>query len=150
ETELGWNLEAYARRVEAFGARAIAIDGHDFNAIDDALAVAAEGSRPTVILAKTLKGRGFSEVENKPDWHGKPLPPDMAQRAIAELGGVRDLVVAGPRPPAPVVREVAPSKASGAPPRYEVGAKIATRKAYGDALVALGARDDLVVALDGE
>jgi transketolase len=150
ETELGWNLEAYAKRVEAFGAHAIAIDGHDFAAIDDALATAAASSRPTVILAKTIKGRGFSEVENKLDWHGKPLPADMAQRAIAELGGVRDLVVAGPRPPAPEVREVARGSASGTPPRYEVGVKVATRKAYGDALVALGARDDLVIALDGE
>ena len=56
------------------------------------------GDGPTVILAKTIKGRGFSEVENKEGWHGKPLPPDMAARAIEELGGERRLVVRGPLP----------------------------------------------------
>ena len=66
ETELGWNLGAYARRAEAFGARTLVIDGHDLTAIDAALTSAEEptGGQPTVILAKTIKGRGFSEVEN--------------------------------------------------------------------------------------
>ncbi len=100
ETDLGWNLEAYARRMEAFGARVLTVDGHDLAAIDEAMTAAQDtaGSKPTVILAKTIKGRGFSEVENKDGWHGKPLPPDMASRAIAELGGVRSLVLRGPKP----------------------------------------------------
>ena len=101
ETELGWNMDAYARRVEAFGARPLVIDGHDLTAIDDALATAeadASGDRPTVILAKTRKGRGFSEVEDKPNWHGKPFPRDMAERAVKDLGGVRSLVIRGPSP----------------------------------------------------
>jgi transketolase len=51
-------------------------------------------------LAKTIKGRGFSEVENKNCWHGKALPPAMAERAIAELGGIRNRVVRGPLPEA--------------------------------------------------
>src|SRR5215467_5475457 len=101
-TELGWNLDAYARRTEAFGARTLVIDGHDLAAIDGALAKAGEaaGDQPTVILAKTIKGRGFSEVEDKEGWHGRPFPPDMADRAIIELGGVRNLMVRGPRPEA--------------------------------------------------
>src|ERR1700758_2936212 len=76
-TELGWDLGAYARRTEAFGARVLVIDGHDLAAIDGALAEAGEavGDRPTVILAKTIKGRGFSEVEDKEGWHGRPFPP---------------------------------------------------------------------------
>ena len=100
ETDLGWNMDAYARRAEAFGARVMVIDGHDLVAIDRALATAGDlsGDQPTVIFAKTIKGRGFSEVENKDDWHGKPFPPDMAERAIDELGGVRNLVLRGPRP----------------------------------------------------
>jgi transketolase len=164
ETELGWNLEEYARRMEAFGARVLTVDGHDLAAIDEAMAAAEDtaGSQPTVILAKTIKGRGFSEVENKDGWHGKPLPADMADRAIAELGGVRNLVLRGPKPapakPGPVPgkpvtvpqQRGAQAKPSGTPPEYEVGKKVATRKAYGDALVALGARDEHVVALDGE
>jgi transketolase len=154
-TELGWDLDAYAARAAAFGARVMVIDGHDLAEIDGALA-AAEGGIPggqaTVILAKTVKGRGFSEVENKEGWHGRPFPPDMAERAIAELGGVRNLVLRGPRPePVPASHQpAAPADSGAASPEYAVGDKVATRKAYGDALVALGARDPKVVALDGE
>jgi transketolase len=164
QTDVGWNLEEYQRRMEAFGARVLTIDGHDLAAIDRAMTAAqdASGSQPTVILAKTIKGKGFSEVENKDGWHGKPLPPEMAERAIAELGGVRNRVLRGPRPepavPGPVPdkpttlppQSGAGAKPSAAPPEYAVGEKVETRKAYGDALVALGARDDRIVALDGE
>ena len=75
-TELGWDLDAYARRAEAFGARVFDVDGHDIAAIDRAMTEAADasGDRPSVILARTIKGRGFSEVEDRTDWHGKPLP----------------------------------------------------------------------------
>ena len=154
ETELGWDLDAYARRADAFGARVLVVDGHDLGAIEQALSTAedTDGSRPTVILAKTIKGKGFPEVEDRDGWHGKPFPADMADRAIAELGGVRNLVIRGPRPdPAPVAPSPTdPPRSHGVPPRYAVGDKVATRKAYGDALVALGARDSRVVALDGE
>jgi transketolase len=164
ETDLGWNLEAYARRMAAFGARVLTVDGHDLAAIEKAMTAAEDssGGQPTVILAKTIKGRGFSEVEDKDDWHGKPFPPDMAARAIAELGGVRGIVVRGPRPepaepgPVPGIPTTVPrqprtdARPSAAPPQYEIGKKVATRKAYGDALVALGARDDRIVVLDGE
>jgi transketolase len=153
-TDLGWNVEAHARRAEAFGARVLVIDGHDLAAVDGALATAGEitGEQPTVIVAKTIKGRGFSEVENKEGWHGKPFPPDMAERAVAELGGVRSLMVRGPRPqPVPAGQGSAAAAKTGATmPEYAVGDKVATRKAYGDALVALGAADPRVVALDGE
>jgi transketolase len=99
-TDLGWDLDVYERRFAAFGARTLVIDGHDLAAIEGAFAQAAEtgGDRPTAILAKTIKGRGFSEVENKEGWHGKPFPPDMAARAIKELGGERHVVVRGPLP----------------------------------------------------
>jgi transketolase len=155
QTELGWNLDAYAHRAAAFGANVLEIDGHDLIAIDDALATAADGvaaEQATVILAKTVKGKGFSEVEDSPDWHGKPFPTDMADRAIADLGGVRNLVLRGPRPAhAPTKRATAgPARAEAVAPRYSVGDKVATREAYGDALVALGAHNPLVVALDGE
>ena len=163
ETDLGWDVEDYARRMEAFGARVLTVDGHDLAAIDNAMTTAAEtaGSQPTVIVAKTIKGKGFAEVENKNGWHGKPLPPDMADRAIAELGGVRNLVLRGPKPepaePGPVPDKPEslqlpspPPKPSPQPPTYQVGDKVATRKAYGDALASLGARDPRVVALDGE
>jgi len=153
-TELEWNLEAYARRAEAFGARVLTINGHDLAEIDQALAAAADasGTRPTVILARTIKGRGFTEVEDREGWHGKPLPPDMAERAIAELGGERDLLVRGPRPYAgtPPAAPAALSNVESTTPTYSVGDKVATRKAYGNALAALGGRYRNIVALDGE
>ncbi|MCY1143737.1 transketolase [Actinoplanes sp. Pm04-4] len=165
-TDLGWNIDAYAARAEAFGARVLTVDGHDLSAIDQALTAAENtGDRPTVILAKTVKGKGFSEVEDSEDWHGKPFKADMAERAIAELGGERHLTIRGPLPdvnssshrggqtpaageatqPSPTQPTEPPT-----PARYELGDKVATRKAYGDALVALGRRDQRVVALDGE
>jgi len=153
-TDLGWNVDAYARRTGAFGARVITIDGHDLSAIDTAMSEAEAGTageQPTVILARTIKGRGFSEVENKEGWHGRPFPPDMAQRAIAELGGVRNLTIRGPRPEHDAAGAAPAAPAADAQmPEYAVGDKVATRKAYGDALVALGAADPTVVALDGE
>ena len=155
-TDLGWDIEAYAARAAAFGARVIAIDGHDLADIDAAFSAAeaaTAGDQPTVILAKTIKGKGFSEVENKEGWHGRPFPPDMAERAIAELGGVRNLIVRGPLPEPAAGADAGAAAAAPAGatlPDYAVGDKVATRKAYGDALVALGASDPKVVALDGE
>ena len=157
-TELQWNVDAYRRRAEAFGARVLEINGHDLAEIDDALATAADGSgsQPAVVLARTIKGRGFSEVEDKNGWHGRPFPEDMAQRAIAELGGVRHLTVRGPRPDQAPHSPLATTPGTPTlpdpptPPKYSVGEKVATRKAYGDALAALGAENPRVVALDGE
>ena len=151
-TELSWDLETYRRRASAFGARVFVIDGHDLGEIDQAMTKAGDisGDQPTVILARTLKGRGFSEVEDREGWHGKPLPAEMAERAIIELGGQRSLLVRGPKPAA-AARASRDGKAAEEVtlPRYAVGDKVATRKAYGDALAAIGVRHD-VVAMDGE
>jgi transketolase len=150
-TELSWDIDTYRRRAEAFGARVFAIDGHDVAAIDRALERAGDtsGDQPTVILARTRKGRGFEEVEDREGWHGRPFPPDMAERAVIELGGERNLIARGPVP-----ARAAPAAARSGDggitlPAYTIGDKVATRKAYGEALAALGARPD-VVAMDGE
>src|SRR6185436_17225600 len=92
ETMVGWNLDVYVRRAEAFGWHAIAIDGHDDDAIDAAYTAARETTgKPTVIIARTKKGKGVKAVEDLPGKHGKPLEdPDAA---IEELGGYRDLTV---------------------------------------------------------
>ena len=146
-TELGWDLDAYVRRIGGFGCEPIAINGHDLGQIDEAMAKAATSDRPVVILARTRKGRGFSEVEDRENWHGKPLPPEMAERAITELGGERHVTIAGtrPRPGTPRQRP----NGDVTMPRYEIGAKVATRLACGQALAAVGALSR-VVALDGE
>ncbi|MCI4066510.1 transketolase [Micromonospora sp. R77] len=147
-TELEWDLDTYRRRVEAFGCRALVVDGHDLAAVDEALGRARQATGPTVVLARTVKGKGVPEVENKPGWHGKPLKPELADRAVAALGGVRRIRVTGPRPePAPPA--AAPAGPPPTLPRYDKGAKVPTRDAYGDALRAVGSRPD-VIALDGE
>src|SRR6185437_11984938 len=97
-TELGWDMDAYVARVGGFGCEPILIDGHDLGQIDEAMARAATSDRPAVILARTRKGRGFSEVEDRENWHGRPLPAEMAERAIVELGGERHVTVTGTRP----------------------------------------------------
>jgi transketolase len=151
ETEFGWNLDAYRRRVESFGCFPIVVDGHDVTAVDRAYGQALSSTgKPTVIIAKTVKGKGFSEIENKNGWHGRVLPPDMAERAIKELGGIRHLKLKTAKPDhdgAPkVARRVEPAVTL---PTYTKDDKVATRKAFGDALLALAAIPG-VVAMDGE
>ena len=149
ETALGWDMDAYAARVEAFGAEAVVVDGHDVEAIDAALARADEDlERPLVILARTVKGKGIPGVEDEEDWHGKPMPEERAEEAINALGGVRSLQVRGPRPPE--VERRSASRGQVELPTFDVGEEIATRKAYGPALAALADVDPRVVALDGE
>jgi transketolase len=147
ETMHGWELASYAGRAEAAGWNAIEIDGHDLQEIEDAF-VNAEGSdRPTMIVARTKKGKGAKEVEDLPGKHGKPLEDPAT--AIEELGGERDLrvEVAKPEGDATIHRFDTPG---GEVPTWEKGEEVATRKAYGVALTALGARRDDIVALDGE
>lgn len=151
QTPLGWDAPAYAERASAFGWRALEIDGHDPVAIAEAYATATHASEvPTLIIAKTVKGKGVSLVENKDGWHGKALDQAQCAAAIAELGGMRNAVIELHAPP-PVSNGAssAPAKTSRFPVE-EVGAKVATRKAYGDALAALGAARSDVVVLDGE
>jgi transketolase len=149
ETMYGWDLDLYARRARAFGWHAIEIDGHDLGAIDQACAEAlATTDRPTAILARTEKGHGVAALANKNGFHGKPLADPEA--AIAELGGMRNISVSVPKPSGPASPHRFPAGGELRLPTYQLGTKEATRKAYGDALVALGAARGDVVALDGE
>jgi transketolase len=147
ETMNAWHLERYTARAEAFGWHAIEIDGHDVEQIDAAYAeAAATNGKPTVVVARTIKGKGVAAVENKDGWHGKALAdPDAA---IEELGGLRNIVVevSKPEPGEPHRFETGALEL----PRYELGGKVATRKAYGEALAALGSGRGEIVAVDGE
>jgi transketolase len=145
ETMHGWDLSSYTKRFEAFGWRAVEIDGHDVDAIDAAYREAEETSgRPTAIVARTVKGKGYSKIENENGWHGKAIAED----AIAELGGVRNLTIDVRKPePGRSHRFETPG---GDWPAYELGTEVSTRKAYGEALAALGGERGDVVALDGE
>ena len=147
ETMVGWDLDTYVARAEAFGWNAIELDGHDLDAIDAALgrAVAITG-KPTVLVARTIKGKGVAAVENLNGFHGKPM--DDPDAAIAELGGLSDLRIEIAKPEAAARERAVASNLEL--PRYELGAEVATRKAYGDALAALGAARPDVVVVDGE
>src|SRR5437763_8755107 len=97
ETMIGWNTGVYVDRARAFGSNATEIDRHDAEQIDRAYREAAEVSgRPTVVVARTIKGKGVKAVEDKDGWHGKPL--DDPDAAIAELGGERNIHVDVARP----------------------------------------------------
>jgi transketolase len=145
-TELGWDLEAYAARVRAFGCDPIVIDGHDLAQIDDAIGRARRAERPTVIVAKTKKGAGVSFLEDKEGWHGKALDAEQAKQALAELGAgpSRTFPTLAPDPWKPQ-----PFK-TGKPALKTYTEPLATRKAYGEALAALGAARGDVVVLDAE
>jgi len=142
-----WDLDAFALPAKAFGWHVITVDGHDVAAIDEAYAEAVQiQGQPTVIIAKTLKGKGVSEVEDT-ELHGKPVKD--ADKAIEELGGLRNIQIAVPTPTSDE-KPYSFGVDSAQRPRYELGDKVATRKAYGEALAALGSCRGDVVALDGE
>lgn len=144
----GWDLDAYKRRAEAFGWKAIEVDGHDVAAIDQALgeAVATSG-QPSVVIARTEKGHGYSGTADQPAKHGKAV--DEADAAIAELGGIRSIIVEVPKPELDGTPYAFPAGDLRLP-SYEPGTKEATRKAFGDAITALGRARGDVVAIDGE
>ncbi|WP_328641881.1 transketolase [Streptomyces canus] len=147
-TRHGHDLDAYARRFQAFGWHTIEVDGHDVDAIDRAYGEAeSTKGQPTAILARTLKGKGVADVEDREGLHGKPLK--NADDAIEELGGVRDLRVQVHEPPA--ARMLHAVRAGHLElPRWDTGEEVATRDAYGQALTALGTGRGDIVALDGE
>jgi transketolase len=149
ETMHGWDLDSYADRARAFGWHAIEIDGHDVEAIDGAYAEAVhtEG-RPTVIVARTKKGKGASEVEDQLGKHGKPLSDP--EKAIEELGGDRKLRVEVPKPEGDASPHQIDLGDGVQWPRWGPDDEVATRRAYGEALAALGAERADIVALDGE
>ena len=141
-----WDTSSLAARAGACGWDVQEIDGHDLEAIDAAYARAQPADRPAVIFARTKKGSGVAAVEDKENQHGKPLADPEA--AVEELGGIRSLSVEVQSPPRR--SRSRSTRAAVERPAYEVGEKVATRAAYGDALAWLGSIDEKVVALDGE
>lgn len=143
------DTEVLAQRFRAFGWRAVEIDGHDLTQVTDALAQ-TDVDRPTAVVARTLKGKGVSLVEDEDGWHGKALSREQMDRALSELGEPRITPTVPPRrlggrQPRPVRLASRP-----AVPDYPLGEEVATRDAYGAALRDLGARRPDVVAIDGD
>lgn len=153
-TMLQHDMETYRQRWCAFGWHAIVVDGHDVAALlaafDDA---ATTKSKPTVVLARTLKGKGVSFIEDKNGWHGKPLKKgEETDKAIAELqtqflpaSGVK----AWPQAPAQFPAESA-TLLPLPPPAFDPHQQVATREAFGTALAALGERNQQIVVVDGD
>ena len=150
-TAFGHNLAVYRDRFKAFGWRVEDIDGHDIEEIAEVLGGIGLDDKPLVLIAKTYKGAGVSFLQDHDSWHGKPLSKEEAVRAVAELlpTSKTGLGVAIPAPTAlPAPNNAAP--ASYPSIHYTLGDKIATREAYGAALVRLGDADQRIVALDGD
>ena len=153
ETMLGWDLKTYKKRFEAFGWNVITVkDGHNLKEVYKAFNQISS-DKPTIILARTIKGKGVSFLENKGGWHGKPLPKDMLESALKELGNV-DLEVRGeierPNNKLQITNNKSITNNKFLISNYKLGDLIATRLAYGDALLALGEVNEKIVALDGE
>ena len=159
ETMLGWNLQTYENRVKAFGWNVITIwDGHDIEKIRQAYAniygaahdLELDPTKPTMIIGKTMKGKGISFLENKDDWHGKSLDRDMLTQAVHELGEVNKNLKAVIEKPHNVPVSTESTAALQAIPYPVYDKPAATREAYGDALIMMGQKYPNLVVLDAE
>ena len=151
-TAFGHDLDVYKKRFEAFGWRTEEIDGHDLEEILEVLAAVGLGDQPLVILAKTLKGAGVSFLQDKDGWHGKPLSKEEAaprDRRTAAHRQVRHRR-AHSRARASCRRRTTRRPPAIRRPTYKLGDMVATREAYGNALVRIGEVDPRVVAMDGD
>ncbi len=151
-TMFGHDINIYVKRFESFGWRVETLDdGHDLEEIMEVLSGVGLDERPLAIIAKTYKGAGISFLQDKDNWHGKPLNKEEAAAAIAELSpsAKSGLGVAIPAPTAlPAPNLAAP--ASYPAISYKLGDSIATREAYGVALARIGEVDPRINAMDGD
>ena len=154
-TQFEHRMDEIAARWNAFGWHTLIVDGHDVEALLHAFAAArAAKNNPTMILARTIKGKGVAAVEGKDGWHGRAFKKgEEVDKAIAELK--TQLVPGGSSPsiPPPAAKQrasAAPDYSKIAPPSYKPGEQVATREAWGTALAALGAIDHRVVSLDAD
>lgn len=153
-TSLQHNLDIYRKRLEAFGFHALVVDGHCIETLSKAFhdAKSMQG-KPTAILAQTFKGKGLTEIEDKDDWHGKPLL-DRGDTIIKHLTGLIKNNQKFSVSPLPFVDDAPEVNISdiklSSPPEYKLGEKVATRLAYGVALTKIAANNQRVIALDGD
>lgn len=171
ETMFGHNIHEYINRFSAFNFEVLPIDGHDFNAIDQALRLAHKNKsgKPFVIVAKTKKGKGISFIEDKDNWHGKPLKKEDLEKALKELGKVDDRLRFSLKTPVGLVGDsyllateltdeagsnIRSSRKSKSPPSlnfsYKLGEEVATREVYGKVLAEMGSVNPLIYSLDGD
>jgi transketolase len=154
-TMLEHDLRAYHDRFQAFGWRAILVDGHEMGEVVKALRRARRPSGlPVAVIARTIKGKGIPGIEDLDGWHGKPLDESAANKAVATLEAQMHRVKLPPvHPPQGPPPPVSPGAAAGSTFRVSAHAKgtaVATRQAYGEGLAKLGKLNPAVVALDGD
>ena len=149
ETMYGWDVEAYARKIGAFGWETIIIDGHSYPEVLDAYEKACRSEKPVMIVAKTIKGKGVSFLEDKNGWHGVALKKDDLDRALKELGEIDYSVRGEISPPENLKAQFVEPQPSGAI-TYPMDKPVATREAYGRALVRIYPQFPTIVSLDAE
>ena len=152
ETMFGHHMEQYAKRFESFGFEVAVIDGHNYGEIDRALsdAVNNKTSRPYAIIAKTLKGKGVSFIENKDGWHGKALKKEELEKALKELGNVNDTLKFNLKKPSQQKAAVITATIEKANNDFDKMKEYATREVFGDVLVSTGKANKSIYALDAD
>jgi len=150
ETMYGHHTEVYEKRFQAFGWETVVIDGHNLEEIEKAFKVCdMPKDKPIAIIAKTLKGKGVSFIEDKDAWHGKPLSKEDLEKALAELGEV-DTKLRGKVTESQKSEASTQTQITSTQTKYALGASIATRKAYGEVIAELAKDNKDIVVLDAE
>ena len=150
ETMYGHDLSVYEQRVSSFGWEPFVIDGHSMSEILAAYEKALTVRRkPVMLIAKTIKGKGISFIEDKNGWHGKALKKEELVRALEELGPVDTSVRGEITKPADLKPET-PSPVRAGVAAYSPDKPIATRHAYGNALARIFPQFPDIVVLDAE
>jgi transketolase len=150
ETMYGHNLSVYEKRIASFGWETFVIDGHSLPEILLAYEKAVlVRNKPVMIIARTVKGKGVSFIEDKNGWHGKVLKKEELARALEELGTV-DTAIRGTIPKPDDLRPAEKISQKALDIAYGNDKPVATRRAYGNALVRIFPRFPDMVVLDGE
>jgi len=151
ETMYGWDLDTYQRKISSFGWKTILLDGHSISEVLPAYEEALHANdRPVMLIGKTIKGKGISFVENKNGWHGKTLNKEECDRALKELGEINKSVRGEISLPEDMKPKEQLSKTLLKSVDYPADKPVATRKAYGNALVRIYPQFPDMVSLDGE
>mgnify|MGYP000206352427 FL=1 len=147
-TMLEHKIKVYKNRFNAFGWNIVSIDGHKINQVLNALKKTQHSKKPTIILAKTIKGKGFSEIEDKNGWHGKALSPELLKQALDQIPDPDFPFIKIRKPISVFVKKNKKSKLGLS--KYLKHEDVATRVAYGNALANLAISNPQIIAIDGE
>lgn len=147
ETMLGYDLNSYEKRFKGFNWDVIKINGHNLNQIISAFKKIKKNKKPTIIIAKTIKGKGVSFLENKNNWHGKALNQEQLEKALNEIPSPKMPLISFKKYPKKIFKEKLKNPIFT---KYKIGEEIATREAYGNALGNLAKIDSRVIAIDAE